>query len=88
MALEDAYKQIDSLENVTKMLKDEVGFLKGELEQGSKFQQKRDKDVDLLEADRREKDVERKYTQLLNDKDRQLINVTQEMERYKNKNLE
>lgn len=33
VALEDTYKQIDSYENVNNILKDEIKFLKSELEQ-------------------------------------------------------
>jgi len=60
LALEDAWKQIDSVENVNKILKDDLTFMKNELEQTNKFQQVRERDADQLEADRREQDLERR----------------------------
>lgn len=88
LALEDSYKQLDSVENVNKILKDEVGFLKGELEQTNKFKDTREKLVDFHEADRREKDVERRFTSQLNDKDKQIATLASEVERYKNRILD
>lgn len=81
LALEDAYKQVDTFENVNKIIKDEVVFLKSELEQNVRFNQTREKQVDYLEADRREKDAERKYNTLINEKDVRISNLTQEMEK-------
>ena len=61
---------MDACENVNRILKDEVAFMKSELEQTNKFREERGRDVDFLEADMRAQDLERKFTQQLNDKDR------------------
>jgi len=62
--------------------------LKSELEQTSKFNNTRNKDIDFLEAERRELDAERKYSQIINEKDRKISNITQELEKYRSKILE
>jgi len=46
MALEDAFKHLDSLENVNKILKDEIVFLKNELEQNANFKDERENHLD------------------------------------------
>lgn len=79
---------MDACENVNRILKDEVAFMKSELEQTNKFREERGRDVDFLEADRRAQDLERKFTQQLNDKDRTIANVSQELEKLRNKMLE
>lgn len=41
-----------------------------------------------MEADRREKDADRKYTVLINDKSNEIYKLTNELELYKNKVLD
>jgi len=88
MALEDAFKQVDSLENVNKILKDEVIFLKNELEQNTNFKDERENNLDFYEAQRREKDLERKHNSELNDKDRIISKLQKEIESYRSQMMD
>lgn len=88
MALEDAFKQIDSQENVNKILKDEIVFLKSELEQNVNFNEERDNNIDYLEAQRREKDLERKHSIEISEKDRYIAKLQREVESYRKEVLE